>query len=134
VSKVALPADETVGIGRAQLDQNPADTITTSEVTALTEEQRAAAEAATLAANAVRAADLQRLDDIQGLGKRFKMEALADRCALEGKTVDETRTVLLAEMQKNQADTVTTETRTDVSTKKEKEHPVITIHQTVTSF
>jgi HK97 family phage major capsid protein len=86
-----------------------------------------------LAANAVRAAELQRLDDIQSLGKRFKMEALADRCALEGKTVAETRSALLDEMKKQQDETITTEQdRKDPGAGKE--HPIITIHQSVRSF
>src|SRR6185503_10456654 len=98
----------------------------------LTEEQRAA-EQKKLDVQQARAAELQRLDDIQALGKRFKMEARADLCALEGKTVEETRSVLLAELKKQQDDTVTNgQNRADPGAGKD--HPIITIHQSVRSF
>lgn len=133
VTRVPFPADETVGVGRAAEADESTEDPNTSEVATLTaEEQRAANELA--AQQASRAAELQRLDDIQDLGKRFKMEARADVCALEGKTVEETRSILLAEKQKEQADTVTREDRGDPGAGAKKEHPVITIHQTVSSF
>src|ERR1051326_5726548 len=61
------------------------------------------------------------------------MEARADLCALEGKTVEETRSALLAELKKQQEDTVTTDAnRADPNAGKE--HPIVTIHQSVRSF
>jgi HK97 family phage major capsid protein len=131
VTRVTLPADETVGIGRSADEaakEEPTDS-TTREVNTLTAEEIKAAEQA-----ATRAAELQRLDDITALGTRFKMEAIATRCALEGKSVDDTRSALLAELNKNQeAEGTTTDAdRADGAGKKEE--PVITIHQSVQSF
>jgi HK97 family phage major capsid protein len=133
ITRVPFPADETVGIGRSadgKDAQEDEPTNKPSEVTTLTaEEQRAADEAQAVA---TRAAEIQRLDDVQALGKRFGMEERANLCALEGMTVEQTRAVLLAEKKKQQDETVegTREDRTQGA----KKHPFVTIHQTVTSF
>lgn len=134
ITRIPFPADETVGIGRSAEDGEPIDT-NSSEVTTLTAEEQLAADKL-IAVNATRAAELQRLNDIEELGKRFKMEARADICALEGKTVEETRAALLAEKQRVQTETETREERKDpgVEAGKKKDHPVITIHQSVSSF
>lgn len=136
ITRVPLPADETVGVGRNadDVDNEPTNT-QSSEVTTLTAEEQRAADV--LAANQVRAAEITRLDDIAALGTRFKMESLADRCALEGKSVLETRTALLAELNKTATDSeITDDTARAASVigKEKKEHPVITIHQSVQSF
>lgn len=132
ITRVPLPADETVGMDRASDDKAglTEDELNSSEVKPLTLEEQRAAEAA-----ATRAAELQRLDDITALGTRFKMEAVATRCALEGKSVDETRTALLAELNTKQEDAGTvTDDATRAAGKKKVDEPLITIHQSVQSF
>lgn len=130
VTRVPLPADESVGIGRSADDLVVLDEPTnkqTSEVNTLTAEETKAAELA-----ATRAAELQRLDDIKALGTRFNMEAIATRCALENKSVDETRSALLAELNKTQDKTLTSDA--DRAGDSGKVEPIITIHQSVNSF
>lgn len=134
ITRVPLAADETVGIGRSadgkvNADESPTED-KTSEVTTLasTAEETKAAELA-----ATRTAELQRLDDITALGVRFDMKAIATRCALESKSVDETRIALLAELNKTQEETDITETRTETGAKGKIE-PIITIHSSVQSF
>jgi HK97 family phage major capsid protein len=129
ITRVTLPADDTVGIARGDAEDDPTDN-KQSEVTDLTAEEQLAAKA-----EAARAAELQRLDDIAALGKRFNMEATATRCALEGQTVDQARTALLAELNTKQTATpvVDDATREDATGKKA-DTSVITIHSTVRSF
>lgn len=134
ITRVPLPADESTGPGRSADEVVGTDDNTNSEVkTQVTAEEQRAADLIT--AQQTRAAELARLDDIQGLGKRFKLEADADRCALEGKTVDETRSALLAIMTAKQAAKPTIENRSDADAPADEgDSNVITIHQSVQSF
>lgn len=136
ITRVPLPADESTGVGRSADDEGKTPVsdgksqISTSEVrTDLTDQERAAQEAAT-----ARAAENARLDDIQALGKRFGMEEIATRCALENKSVDETRAVLLAEYNKKQETNPVTDDTTRAAGKEKKDEPIITVHSSVQSF
>lgn len=139
VSAVPLPADETVGVGRsddADISEggnpptepageggNPPAEDKTSEVrTQVTGEE-------------TRAAEVARLDAIQALGKRFGMEEIANRCALEGKSEEETRGVLLTELNKRQAASgVEEEGDRSEGTRTTRESEIIPVYSSVRSF
>ncbi len=136
ITRVPLAADPTVGPGRADEEagrtedgkqngaRSDAGTQSNNEVNK------------TLTLEETRAADNARMDAIQALGVRFKNEELATRCALENKSEEETRALILKAINDKQKkedegdEGAVGATRDDA----DKKSPVILISSAIRSF
>lgn len=138
ITRVPLAADPNVGVGRAD-DEDAGRTEDGKQ------DEGARSDAGTQSNNEVnktltieeqRATETARMDDIQALGVRFKQEELATRCALENKSVEDTRALILKainDKQKKEDETgegVVGATRDDA----DKKNPVILISSSIKSF
>jgi HK97 family phage major capsid protein len=161
ITRVPLAADNTVGIGRGQAvgdetaggtmspdscptckgkaaDMAQCSTCKGSGKKATTQGREDAANSKTevktltMTAEEQRATETARMDDIMALGVRFKNETLATRCALENKSVDETRALILTAFAADQAAKAIVETREEAGAKKDEGN--IVIYSSLKSF
>ena len=101
ISIVSIPADTSVGVGRAATEPDHETVVThtrTKEITTMSEPTQ------TVDVKAIqseaRQSELARVRDIMAIGERQKLPDLARQFVDNGKTVDEFRAVVLDEMEK----------------------------------
>lgn len=132
ITRVPLPADPTVGIGR--------DDSTTQDEVVIGREDHATDKSKNEVTNKLtteqeqaRALETARVEGIDALAKRFpKFENIATRCDLEGKSVEDTRSAILEAFTKSQNGTELEDNRGDDGAAKAE--PTIAIFSSVKSF
>lgn len=103
VSIVTVPADKTVGVGRAEEPTRPEPTKTRIEVKAMDPEKDTTIDLEEIKAKAqkeAREAEISRVKNISALGKMHRMEADAQKFIEDDKSIDQFRQFVLEELGK----------------------------------
>lgn len=104
ISMVAIPADPTVGVGRAEAREFDVEVITqpTQEETSMTEATQAPAVDVRAVQSAAREDERTRVREILAIGSLHKLDEMAQAAVKDGTSLDDFRSAALTHLAKNQ--------------------------------